>query len=346
MIDDLRSMAVFATVVGEGSFRGAATRLGLSPSVVSHHVSQLEKRLGCALLYRSTRQLSLTDDGRVFHESCARAVEAAEEALDRVSQRQRTLSGRLRITAPAMLAGGPFMDDLSEFAEAYPEVDLDLHLDDARLNQLQDGFDVAIRIGWLEDSGLRARQLMNVQRVVCAAPALIAQHDRITHPEALENWPWVHSTMLPKFVDFTNAADETHRVEVNTQLTVNHADAARRLAIHGRGVIVSLGFLLADDLKAGRLVQLLPDWRLQAPGIYAVWPTNVAPGSLALRFVDFLAERLIASKKWAQQLRVDGPPLGEPPGHRSPQLRLPSKRRATASATLMPSTPADKMPPA
>ena len=107
--------------------------------------------------------------------------------------------------------------------------------------------------------------------------------------------------MLPKFVDFTNAADETHRVEVNTRLTVNHADAARRLAIHGRGVIVSLGFLLEDDLKAGRLVQLLPNWRLQAPGVYAVWPTNAARGSLALRFVDFLAERLDASLRQVQQ---------------------------------------------
>ena len=121
MIDDLRSMAVFATVVAEGSFRGAADRLGLSPSVISHHVSRLEKRLDCALLYRSTRRLSLTDDGRVFHASCARALEAAEEGLNSVAHRQ-TEVGRApaRGCARPVLSNGPFVDDVLAFAEAFP----------------------------------------------------------------------------------------------------------------------------------------------------------------------------------------------------------------------------------
>ena len=297
MIDDLRGMAIFATVVSEGSFRAAAGRLKLSPSVVSHHVSQLEKRLGCALLYRSTRQLSLTDDGRVFYESCARAVEAAEEALDLVSERQRQLSGRLRIAAPALLADAPFMDDLYDFVSSYPDVEIDLHLDDVRINQVQEGFDVAIRIGWLEDSGLRARHLTTINRWLCVAPSLAAKHPPPKHPSELADWPWVHESMLPRFIDFTGPDGEACRVPINSRLSCNNVEASRRFAVNGAGLFASLDFVLKKDLKAGRLVRLLPEWQMSAPGIYAVWPTNAARGSLAHRFVSFIAERLGKRRK-------------------------------------------------
>ena len=117
-----------------------------------------------------------------------------------------------------MLAAGPFMNDLSAFADAYPDVEIDLHLDDARVNQVQDGFDVAVRIGWLEDSGLRARQLMTVNRLVCAAPSLVDQRDPLGHPTELENWPWVRGSMLPRFLDFTGEDGEACRVQVKRRL--------------------------------------------------------------------------------------------------------------------------------
>lgn len=292
MIDDLRSMAVFAAVVGEGSFRGAAKRLALSPSVVSHHVSQLEKRLGCALLYRSTRHLALTDDGRVFHQACARAVEAAEDGLNSVASRKLELTGRLRITCPAVLAPGPFVDDMLAFADAFPAVELELGFDDERHGMVQEGFDVAIRIGWLEDSALRARKLLTLRRLVCAAPALLARHDPPANPTDLQGWPWIQQSMLPNFLDFTGPAEETCRVQLLSRITTNHVPAARQMAVAGAGLLSTLDFVVVEDLAAGRLVELLPEWRTAAPSAYAVWPANVAKGSLVSRFVDFLHQRI------------------------------------------------------
>ncbi len=292
MIDDLRSMAVFATVVAEGSFRGAATRLGLSPSVISHHVSRLEKRLDCALLYRSTRRLSLTDDGRVFHAACARALEAAEEGLNSVANRQRELAGRLKVGAPAVVASGPFVDDVLAFTEAHPAVELNLSLDDERKNHIEAGFDVSIRIGWLTDSALRARQLFSVRRRLCAAPRLVERMGTPGHPADLLKWPWVHETMLARFVDFTGPQEATYRVAMTGNLSTNHAGAARRFALGGGGLLASLDFVVADDLAAGNLVELLPDWRLSSAGVYAVWPANVSRNSLSVRFVDFLHARV------------------------------------------------------
>lgn len=296
MIDDLRSMAVFAAVVGEGSFRGAAKRLGLSPSVVSHHVSQLEKRLGCALLYRSTRHLSLTDDGRVFHQACARAVEAAEDGLNSVASRKLELAGRLRITCPAVLAPGPFVDDMLAFADAFPAVELELGFDDERHAMVQEGYDVAIRIGWLEDSALRARKLMTLRRLICAAPALLARHDPPVDPAELQNWPWIQQSMLPNFLDFTSPADETRRVQLHSRITTNHVPAARQMAVAGAGLLSTLDFVVVDDLAAGRLIELLPEWQTASPSAYAVWPANAAKGSLVLRFVDFLYQRITRTR--------------------------------------------------
>jgi DNA-binding transcriptional LysR family regulator len=299
MIDDLRSMAVFATVVGEGSFRGAAKRLALSPSVVSHHVSLLEKRLGCALLYRSTRHLSLTDDGRIFHEACARAVEAAEEGLNSVASRKLEVTGRLRVTCPAVLAPGPFVADVLAFADAFPGVALELDFDDERHSMVQEGYDLAIRIGWLENSGLRARKLLTLKRVVCAAPALIARHEAPANPTDLQTWPSIQVSMLPNFLDFTGPAEETCRVQLRSRISTNHAQAARQMALAGAGILTALDFMVADDLAAGRLVALLPEWQTASPSAYAVWPANAARGSLALRMVDFLqaqVDKLVADR--------------------------------------------------
>lgn len=299
MLDDLRSMAVFATVVAEGSFRGAATKLGLSPSVISHHVSRLEKRLDCALLYRSTRRLSLTDDGRVFHASCARALEAAEEGLNSVAHRQTELSGRLRVGAPALLGSGPFVDDVLSFAAEYPAVEVELCLDDERKNQIEAGFDVSIRIGWLEDSALRARQLFSVRRRVCAAPELMERLGTPQHPVDLMEWPWVQETILARFVDFIGPEGATHRIPLAGRMSTNHVQTARQFAIAGAGVFAAIDFMVAEDLASGRLVELLPDWHLASAGVYAVWPANASRHSISMHFVDFIHAKVTAMRATA-----------------------------------------------
>lgn len=297
MLDELRSMAVFATVVREGSFRAASKQLQLSTSVVSHHVTQLEKRLGCALLYRTTRKLSLTPDGEHFFEACSRTIDAAQEGLERIQTQQKTMAGRLRIGAPAILAQGPFVRDVHAFAQAHPAVDLELLFTDERQNQVADSIDVAIRIGWLEDSTLRARKLFEVRRVLCAAPSLLEQNPPIKAPADLAALPWIASTALPGFLDLRSPEGDIQRVHCNSRIAVNSGIAARELAVSGAGAFVALDFFAKQQIARGELVTLLDQWEPTRPSFYAVWPNNVARSALAQRFVDHLVERTKPNKE-------------------------------------------------
>ena len=296
MLDDLRSMAVFAAVVREGSFRGAGRALQLSASVVSHHVSLLESRVGHALLYRTTRQLSLTSQGEPFFEACARAVDAAQEGLNRLHADQKALIGRLKIGAPALLAQGPFMQDVWAFAQAHPGVNLDIRFSDDPSHQIQDSVDVTIRVGWLEDSSLRARKLFSVCQMICAAPSYIAGRPPVLCPADLERLQWIGSSRGPHFVDLMpRLGGQTERVKLDSRIEVDSGLAARALALVGAGGFIALDFNVAASIEKAELIQLLPDWELPQPSFYAVWPSNVVRGSLASRFVEHLS-RLVGSQ--------------------------------------------------
>jgi DNA-binding transcriptional LysR family regulator len=292
MIDELRSMAVFATVVRERSFRAAGVHLGLSPSVVSHHVAQLEKRLGCALLYRTTRHLSLTSAGESLYEASARAVAAAEEGLDRVQQGRQDLVGRLRIGAPAMLVEGPFLDDVNAFQLAHPGIDIELTFDDTERHPVEDAVDVSVRIGWLQDSGLRARLLFEVERVICAAPELLARHNPVRAPADLSVLPWIRGQSQGAYIDLTDPEGSPVRAALQPRVRANHGVAQRKLAVLGAGAFVTLAFFVQDELAAGRLVRVLDSHPLKRAGVFAVWPGNATRNALAQRFVTFLSQRV------------------------------------------------------
>ena len=169
MLDQLRQIAIFAKTVDHGSFRAAARSLRLSPSVLSHHVTQLEQSLGTALIYRSTRKLSLTPDGERLLTAARAMLDAAEAGLQEVSNQRQQPSGMLRVTVPAVLAQSELVDRMANFATGYPNVRLSLDFSDVRRELIGDGFDVAIRMGWLEDSSLKARKLFDVDRRLVAA---------------------------------------------------------------------------------------------------------------------------------------------------------------------------------
>ena len=286
-------MAVFASVVREGSFRGAGRQLGLSASVVSHHVAQLEKRLGHALLYRSTRKLALTAEGEGFFESCARAVDAAQEGLNRLQANQKALVGRLRVAAPALLAYGPFLQDVWSFAQVHPGVRLELQFTDEPAHPIQAAIDVSIRIGGLEDSSMRARKLFEVDQVICATPSLLSAHPPVKRPTDLTRLPWIGSTTLPGFLDLKTDGPSPHqRIGLSSHILVDNGAAARSLALAGAGALLTLDFFVAQALANGTLMRLLPSWQLPRTGFYAVWPNNVTRGALASRFVEFLYQKV------------------------------------------------------
>ncbi len=290
MLDHLRQLAIFAKVVETGSFRAAAQILTLSPSVVSHHISKLEENLGVALLYRSTRKLSLTEDGARLLESVQAMVAAAETGLDCINAASPEPAGRLRVTAPAVLAHSGLIDDIVAFATAYPQVELDISFTDVRRDIIGEGIDLAIRMGWLEDSALMARKVTTVDRLLLTTPAYLEGQDLPETPRDLENWQFLHLSNVGRRFAFENESGERIDVKPNARVVVDDAIALYRLVRGGFGVGTIPGFLAADDLAAGKLVRLLPDWRPQPLGIYAVWPPNAPRDSLTARFVRYLGK--------------------------------------------------------
>lgn len=290
MLDQLRQIAIFAKTVDHGSFRAAARDLRLSPSVVSHHVTQLEQRLGTALIYRSTRKLSLTRDGERLLAAARSMIDAAETGLQAVANQAGQPSGELRVTAPAVLAQSKLVDRLAAFVVDYPKVRLSLDFSDARHELIGSGFDVAIRMGWLKDSALMARKLFDVQRRLVASPSYLERRPDPDAPEDLNDWDWLELTP----VQFARSAlQKKGRLAVvlkpASRVRINDAHALYRLARAGAGLAIIPEFLAETDLDAGNMRHVFPDWSVDSVGVFAVWPSNAPRDGLVKHFVEFLA---------------------------------------------------------
>jgi DNA-binding transcriptional LysR family regulator len=293
MFDQMRAMAVFWKVAETGSFRGAAKALGLSPSVVSHHVSSLEDQLGTALLYRSTRRLSLTDAGTALFEASGRMVAAAQDGLDAVRNNADQPFGRLRIAAAgAVFQSPPYFDHLMAFARTYPKAELKISFSDQKIDLLGSAFDVALRIGWVEDSQYKARKLADLGRVLVASPEYLATKPVPRSVDDLSGWAWVKLEQIPINRQLVNSSGAVPQIDPRHVLEVDSVIALCSGARLGMGVAAVPRTLVAGDLRDGRLVALSPNWQLMPVGVYAVWPNNVAADGLPIRFVRFMAGKM------------------------------------------------------
>ena len=291
MLDQLRQMAIFAKTVDHGSFRAAARELNISPSVVSHHIAQLEERLGTALLYRSTRKLSLTEDGRRLLGKARAMIEAAENGLEAVAQRGQQPSGVLHVTLPAVLAQSVLVERIAAFSEAYPRVRLNLDFSDTRREVIGGGIDVALRMGWLEDSALKVRKLYDARRILIAAPSYLESRPAPRSPRDLEEWDWLELSSVKLRPDFEHPKRQTIRIRPTPRVQVNDAFAMYQLARAGAGLAILPENLAEADLKTGSIVNLMPEWQHHSVGVYAVWPPNAPKEGLSARFVAALAAK-------------------------------------------------------
>jgi DNA-binding transcriptional LysR family regulator len=295
MIDQLRTMAIFANVVEAGSFRAAAKALNLSPSVVSHHISQLEDRLGTALLYRSTRKISLTDDGAALFEASGHMVAAAQAGLEALQKRSDQPAGRLRIAvAGAVFENPPYIDHLIDFAKRYPKIELSISFSDQDIELIGSAFDVAIRVraGRLEDSRYKARKLSEIERVLIAAPSYLAGKAMPKSVTDLDSWDWIKLAQFTIAQQLMNKQGEVPKISPTAIMEVDSVAALCQMVRAGLGIACVPRQLVRQDLRAGRLIAIVPNWPLLAPGAYAIWPNNVSRDSLTLRFVSFMAARL------------------------------------------------------
>ena len=292
-------MNVFVAAVDAGNFSAAARLLGLSPSAVSKQIGRLETRLGARLLNRSTRRISLTDVGREFYErsrSILADIDDAERAVGSASDQPR---GRLRITASISFGQRQIVPMVPEFVSRFPGVRVDVLFSDRVIDMVDEGIDVAVRVSAPADSALIARRLVPDRRVVCAAPEYLKSHGIPETPEGLAaHNALIYSTVYSDAWRFDGPAGSA-AVRVPSNFAANSGEAIRDLALGGFGIARLATFLVGPDIKAGRLVELLPDWRdPQENIIHAVYPSRrlVPPSTRA--FVDFLVEKLTPVPPW------------------------------------------------
>ncbi|MEM8971779.1 MAG: LysR family transcriptional regulator [Pseudomonadota bacterium] len=292
MINHLRGLAVFAKTVEHGSFRLAARELNLSPSVVSHHISQLEEQLGVALLYRSTRSLSLTRDGEQLIGPAREMLAAAELGIGVVRDSAAGLSGEIHVTAPAILVQSELTDKIARFLRAHPNVKVNLDYSDSPRDIVADGIDVAIRLGWLRDSSLKARKLYEVERVVVASRSYLNGRSLPKSPRDIEGWDWMSLGPVHGAHVFRHEKEKSVTLRPSSRVTVNSALALREMADRGAGLAVLPRLLVDSDVRAGRMVILLPDWSLPSVSAYAVRPSNAPRQGLTAEFVKAIAAEI------------------------------------------------------
>ena len=292
MLNQLRQIAIFAKTVEHGSFRKAASALHLSPSVVSHHIAKLEDELGVALLYRSTRKLSLTSDGEALLVSARGMMDCAENFLSAATNQKTQLIGELSITLPAVLERSKLVNHIGSFAKLHTNVNLELDFSDAQSNLIQDGVDVAIRMGWLEDSSLKARKLYDIDRYVVVSADYIESKPRTISIEEVETWDWIElsSVGLSNIFSFPKKSKTTFRPK--SRIRVNSAQAIHQLVTSSYGIATLPKFLVETELESGKLIRVLPEIEILPVGVYAVWPPNAPKGGLTNRFVEHLKKNI------------------------------------------------------
>ncbi|MEL6287655.1 MAG: LysR substrate-binding domain-containing protein [Pseudomonadota bacterium] len=291
MLKSLRALAVFAKAMEHGSFRAAAAELKISPSVVSHHIAQLEQELGVALIYRSTRQLSLTRDGEQLLEAARAVVAAAEAGVAAVKGQGPGLSGELNVTAPAVLAKSFLAGRVAGFVQSHPHVSVSIDYTDERRDVIGEGIDVAIRMGWLRDSALKSRKLLEVERILLASSTYMANRKTPQTPADVEDLDWLELTPVPLKPAFKRRSSAPVTPRLTPRLRVNSATALYQLMVEGAGLAILPRFLATDDLASGRVIQLLPQWQLPSISIYAVRPANSPRRGPVTEFVKALARK-------------------------------------------------------
>jgi len=291
-MDRLTEMEAFVQVVDHGGFTDAARKMGLSKSAVSKHVSALEGRLAVRLLTRTTRRVSPTEVGLAYYDRARAVLTQAEEADSMVTAMQATPKGSLRVSAPVSFGVTQVAAAVARFLGAHPEVDVNMVLDDRFVELLAEGFDVAIRIGNLPDSSLKAKKLTGTRSVIAASPGYLAEAGTPRSIDDLGQHRLLHYSQLSSgnFWRLRAPGGEERQVRVGGRLTVNNGEALMRAAEAGLGIAQIPSFMLGAALEEGRLVEVLPDRPPEILGVYAVYPQGRFPQPKLRAFIDFMAE--------------------------------------------------------
>ncbi len=286
-MDRIDAMRAFVAIVTEGSFSNAASTLQLSPQLVSKYVSKLEEQLDVRLLHRTTRKVSLTEAGTHYYQHAQQILLSIDEMDSQLGGLQQNPKGTLRISAPVSFALKHMAKLVAEFQLRYPLVNVDLQLNDRKVDIVDEGFDVAIRIGQLKSSSLIAKHIAPIRVILCASPEYLKQYGTPIKPEDLKRHRYLHYSYME-----IDGKDEVFRwlrtQNTGSALRSNNGDVLVEAAIAGAGIVLQPTFIASKALQSGELIQVLRDFEPEPIGLYAVYANRKLLPNKVRCFIDFM----------------------------------------------------------
>jgi DNA-binding transcriptional LysR family regulator len=288
-MNKLVAMRVFCRVVSRQSFSAAARDLEISPAMVSRHVSELEQQLGVRLLHRTTRRVTATEAGMRYFEESMRLLDAMEEIETNLRSGEREPRGTLRVSCPLDFGVLKLAPAIAGYLERFPGVRIDADFNDRKVNLVEEGFDLAIRIGAMEDSNLVARRLAPVTFTCCASPSYIARHGEPRTPKELSDHQCITYTYSATRNDWHFEKDGQRFVaRVAGRLNSTNGRASVKVAVNGAGIIVKPDFMVEAELKSNLLVPVLRAYTIPSSAVYAVYPHREFLPARVRGFIDYL----------------------------------------------------------
>jgi DNA-binding transcriptional LysR family regulator len=291
----LDGMVIFVQVIKSGSFTQAAELTGHSTSFISKEVNKLEARLGVRLMHRTTRSLSLTPEGQLYFQVCLQIIEDAEQAENAIIGKQGEPQGILRVSCPVSYGLSNLSPVLSVFTEKCPKIQLELELNDRKVDLIADGFDIVIRATTqLEDSALISRRISQSEALVLASPGYLAKHGMPKHPFELDRHKIISYSNLkqPNIWRFIDLNGEKIQVHLESQVITNNSSLEIDLAVADQGIFRIPRFALKDELETGKLVELFVDFPKTSIGVYMVYPSRKHMSAKVRSFIDFVIQEL------------------------------------------------------
>lgn len=283
---DLNEISFFVQVVQSGSFSKAALQLNIPKSTISHKVASLEKRLGITLIQRTTRQQNITSAGRAYYEKCVQALEEIKTAESALSASQSEPQGMLRITAPAELGGTVLPEIISKYTHQFPRVEVELLLTDRQVDLLSEKVDLAIRVGQLKDSSLRAKKVGSVYFAPFASPEYLKSRSHPLQPKDLKSHDVLRFTPLAQELQRMTGPRGSVPITFHSRVAANSLEIIRNLAVQGEGIAFLPTYYCYPEVKEGRLIRLLGEWKTAVNPVHFVSPAQKYPRPLLSAFMS------------------------------------------------------------
>lgn len=302
---NIEHLRLFVRVANTHNISLAGRELNVSPAVASAHINKLEESLGIRLIHRTTRKVSLTDEGKLFLPHAEEVLSSIETAQAAVGVGSQTPQGTLRVTAPASFGRLHLVPAIADFLASHPQLNIDFRFSDSILDLIEGGFDVAIRDAVLKDSNLHARKLADDKRIIVASPAYIKKYGEPKTPQDIIEHTAVNLMGLETW-EFNTPQGEVS-IKPKTRIRMDNGEAVRDAAIGGNGLTLTATWCSYPYLKSGQLVQVLKDYPLAADcALWAVYPSNRLLAPKVRAFIDFLKERYSGEPYWDKALREAG----------------------------------------